>query len=521
MQLGAGAVCSSFSQAVNPPCRTWAFPRGRPGLSPAMQRKVKLGNTFSDWVARLVSLCLDHGVHFWIENPSSSWLWRQRCWRRLRASALVGEFLTDYCRWGMPWRKRTLFLTSNSAADTRLLCDRTHKHIILRGYANGQSLTKTAEPYPYGLADTLALCCCRDCGWSDTRRKLDIAACARCSCRRIVEAPHPGPQALALADTANSAASYGPRRLPFPEGPRVEPQTQRLGDSAISGFLAWVRSDVCASVDLPILAAVPRLLDELLRNYARHLYYSEARIHVLRHLLAALQRRFLHLRRHLPNAWSALSTWEMLEPVRHRPPVPEPLAQALIAVSLSWQWIRTAAIIAAIFYGITRPGELIGATRANLLLPSDLLSSEPIAYICHELPKTRYRGARIQHSTIEDPAAVRLLTHAFGSDSGSTPLFAASASVFRARFALLLRALGMPPGLFTPGGLRGGGACAAFRLNRDVTLLCWRMRLSSPATLSHYLQEAVAASSFRGLPEHARRAVRAASLMLPVLIHRL
>ena len=65
------------------------LPRGIPGLSESMQEKVKLGNTFADWIAKLVGICLDVGVHFWVENPAGSWLWKQRRWRRLRALEAV------------------------------------------------------------------------------------------------------------------------------------------------------------------------------------------------------------------------------------------------------------------------------------------------------------------------------------------------------------------------------------------------------------------------------------------------
>ena len=89
--------------------------------------------------------------------------------------------------------------------------------------------------------------------------------------------------------------------------------------------------------------------------------------------------------------------------------------------------------------------------------------------------------------------------------------------MFRTRFNALLRALRIPAGTYTPGGLRGGGACAAFRRTLDVTLLCWRMRLAKTATLSSCLQETLAATSLRTLHAEALTCVAAASRMLPFL----
>ena len=390
----------------------------------------------------------------------------------------------------------------------RVLCNREHNHLILRGSSGGSQLTKQAEAYPWGLADALALACARDCAWRDTRRRLDVAACARQTCRCIGEASHPGPP---------RRAPPRPRPL-FPEEPIVEPQTAVLGQRAVDGFLRWLTDDLGAAADLDALAGAPRLLDLLLRSYARHLYYSDGRLYTYRHLLAFAQRRHLHLRRCLPNAWSAATAWEMLEPVQHRPPIPEALARAIIALSVSWGWLRVAATVAAIFFGITRPGEVITATRAHLVLPADCLSRDRVAYIHHVLPKTRTRGPRHQHSSIEDETTIQLLELAFEHDAPDTPLFPGSAAVFRRRFAAILQALNIPKGIFTPAGLRGGGACAAFRKNSNITLLCWRMRLANPTTLAHYLQEAAAATSLRNLPQPARRAIQAADNMLPVVL---
>ena len=229
-QVGAGPVCASFSTAVTPPARSWAFPRGMPGISAAMRDRCDDGNLFSDWVAKLVSLCLNCGVHVWVENPGSSWLWRQRRWRRLAADFLLDFFVTDHCAWGMPWRKRTRFLTSGSLAGFRVLCSRDHNHLVLRGTSGATNRTKLAEAYPWGLADTLAVACARDCGWYDSNRRFDPAACARQSCRCVGEASHPGPL---------RRAGFS-RRPAFPDEPVVQPQTRLLGQRVLQGFLTWL-----------------------------------------------------------------------------------------------------------------------------------------------------------------------------------------------------------------------------------------------------------------------------------------
>ena len=64
---------------------------------------------------------------------------------------------------------------------------------------------------------------------------------------------------------------------------------------------------------------------------------------------------------------------------------------------------------------------------------------------------------------------------------------------------------------FLPGGVRGGGAVAAFNEGATIDTLCWRMRVTSQSTLAHYLQEVVAATSLSDLVPAGKVAVRTLS----------
>ena len=55
LTCGAAPICASFSVAVTPPVRSSRFPRGLPGLSLAMRKKVREGNSHSDWMRSLVT----------------------------------------------------------------------------------------------------------------------------------------------------------------------------------------------------------------------------------------------------------------------------------------------------------------------------------------------------------------------------------------------------------------------------------------------------------------------------------
>ena len=170
--IGAAPVCGSFSLAVTPPVRTPKHPRGIPRMSPAMHAKVKLGNIFNSWLALLFARCVARSVAIWVENPDTSWWWRQRPWLRLAQTDTYKLFRVDYCRFGMRWRKRTRFATNIAALENQtLFCTRDHEHQILRGSnKRGVKWTHVAEPYPWPLASLIATGSSMAAGWIGTRR---------------------------------------------------------------------------------------------------------------------------------------------------------------------------------------------------------------------------------------------------------------------------------------------------------------------------------------------------------------
>jgi hypothetical protein len=79
----------------------------------------------------------------WVENPAGSFFWDQLEWKALIESGRLSFFVTDFCRWGMPWRKRT---------------KSSKPHMRLVGYSPlfRCAWTKAAEDYPSGLCNFLA-----------------------------------------------------------------------------------------------------------------------------------------------------------------------------------------------------------------------------------------------------------------------------------------------------------------------------------------------------------------------------
>lgn len=74
--MGAGPVCASFSMAITPPSRTKLYPLGGPWTSEKQRAKNEIGHALLLFVLKIVAAAIEAGVHFWVENPWSSWLWR-------------------------------------------------------------------------------------------------------------------------------------------------------------------------------------------------------------------------------------------------------------------------------------------------------------------------------------------------------------------------------------------------------------------------------------------------------------
>ena len=111
--LWLGTPCNSFSRARErgskgpPPLRSNEFPFGLPDLRPHDREKVRVGNLLATFSAGLMNLGRSLGVPCVTENPATSRLWLTPSYSRLLAITSVRSIHTDYCGYGMPWRKRT------------------------------------------------------------------------------------------------------------------------------------------------------------------------------------------------------------------------------------------------------------------------------------------------------------------------------------------------------------------------------------------------------------------------------
>ena len=516
LAMAAGPVCASFSTAITPPWRTLLHPGGRPDLTELQQVKVNLGHEQLSFTLAMAAVALSLGVLIWIENPDSSWFWKQPgalSWDGLlkKYGPMLGDFRIDQCAFGTPWRKRTRFRTNCHLAHQRVLCRCQKKHVVLRGRCKvrKQNFTKIAESYPSALCSTLATAFAIDLGWLGNRRKLDINNCARHSGARIGEAKNPGPR---------RPKHWEPRRRPLDDFQLLEPQTVRLRARIWEQFMGWLDREFGVNTLQTFLRSPPAFV-KVLEAYGRAQYDAGSPLHYFRQLLAHVQKEFVLCKPFMSSAWAVVTQWELAEPLQHRTPLPEPVMQAMVALCLLWGWRRFAASLLLAFYGIARIGEVLVCQRQNLLTPTDLLTDVKKVYMQVKKPKSRNKGASTQYITCDNELATRFIEGILGPLQPHETLFPLTAGTFRRRWDKLLSAMDISAvHRLTPGGVRGGGAVTAHTQGTGIVDLMWKMRLAHSRTLGHYLQETTAASVLPSLSDGARCKVTILRDAMPFLV---
>ena len=139
------------------------------GLTDSQREKVDLANLIVRSVLWLIGLFHRLRLPWICENPKSSLLWLLPQFQRLARDRRVRLVTADHCRFGRPWRKRTLFMCGNIDSDdlsrlaatcegTRGYCPhRDGPHFILQGAAKGgRAYTAIAAEYPPAMAAAIA-----------------------------------------------------------------------------------------------------------------------------------------------------------------------------------------------------------------------------------------------------------------------------------------------------------------------------------------------------------------------------
>ena len=513
LAISLAPICASFSMAVTPPIRTKRFPRGRPGLTAAMRVKVKQGNLHLEFTMRIVDVAYELDIGFFLENPNSSWFWRQALTKRFRDPGSVDLFRFAFCRFGTAWQKNTQIATSTRLKGLRMMCQCNGPHHQLRGYSrvHKKSWTSVAEPYPRGLCRTLAIALCCKAGWCP-QTKLNVAGCARLKSLRPGEAQNPGP--------ARSRARSAPARPTLETLPGILPATLQMEARLLRDFLRWCERVINTVSPAEVFDRVPSFLGLSLRSYGDLSFQNNGSLANYRHLILACQRWKPSCRPYTGTAWELVKRWEIQEPVTHRPPIPESLVKSLCATAWNLGWYEWTGVTLISFYGAGRLGEVIRCRRSDLIMPADTYE-EGVHSVFLQLRtfKSKYRQpAKIQHMKVSCKISVKILTKVYLNYKPLDKLFSGSSSQYRKRWDFLLRTFRIPTTIrLTPGGLRGGSAVAAYRSGRAVTEIQWSLRLRNISTLESYLQETGTLTVFMEFSEDTRLLLKEASKLFQFL----
>ena len=168
-----GTPCESYSRARDvppgpPPLRSDSSPLGLPNLRPSDLLKVLDGNCFMRFSAYILRLGIRYGVPGSMENPQRSRIWLTPPLLAILRHKFSYWQVTHYCSWGKPFKKPTAFLsvlirlqrleTAVCKSTKRGVCQYSSKaHVQLCGQdAQGNWLTKLAQPYPRQMCDAIA-----------------------------------------------------------------------------------------------------------------------------------------------------------------------------------------------------------------------------------------------------------------------------------------------------------------------------------------------------------------------------
>ena len=260
---------------------------------------------------------------------------------------------------------------------------------------------------------------------------------------------------------------------------------------------------VCSSSDLANAALI---------EYIQQLYANGHSLKLATHTVLGAQTAFRPLKGKLRGAWDSIASWSDEAPSRLRPALPEPLLWAMVLLARVWasdatgvealEWWVMSVLLPTGFYAVLRPCELLSLCARKVSLPGGFTTECPFPIVAIIRPKNRRRLGHTQFAVARHPEVAPWLRWIALGLPLDTPFWSSSAAIFRRKFQDLTRSLGVGHLGFTPACLRAGGLTHFFQVGVDPSRLLFWARQTAPATLNHYLQEAVASLVLMQLPPH-------------------
>ena len=304
------------------------------------------------------------------------------------------------------------------------------------------------------------------------------------------------------------------QRAPLVAGRQVTDATVKTRERFWQVFIDWT---VSAGIDFQyMMDNHQNCIDELnfvMVRYGRLLYDSGKSYMQYAETLNSLGSRKPAVRRLLQQSWDLGYAWVRSEPSTHHVAMPPAVLVAMMTVALMWGWVRVAGCLGLAFNALLRPGELFGALRQDLLLPSDLDGSVGFALLSIKEPKSRFTQARHQTGKADSSDILRVLELAFGTLNETERLWNLGPQSLRNRFKSLLGALHLPIESTSAlraldlGSLRSGGATFIIQSTESVELCRRRGRWANMKMMDIYVQETMALQYMKLIAPASRRFV--------------
>eukprot|EP00435_Cladocopium_sp_Y103_P037725 s865_g10.t1 len=264
---------------------------------------------------------------------------------------------------------------------------------------------------------------------------------------------------------------------------RVTAQTASIRQTLLQEFVEWLQQQ---DPHLPELKEVARnspiVVVEWLEEYGKHLYEINASRRNFAETINMVQQLFPYLRPMLAGPWQLVTTWESLHPSQLHPPLPFPLLQAMVAVAVSWRWIRAALMLLLGFFGLLRPAEACSLKVEDCIRSTETGCPGAIFLKLVET-KSRTRGAWHQSVRVDEPFVIAFLDKCLATMHPKERIWPHTVSLFRTRFAQLLeRACGQSKLCkVVPPPFHQQTKESATKLKSE--LVRWRLLWTAPSTL--------------------------------------
>ena len=259
--------------------------------------------------------------------------------------------------------------------------------------------------------------------------------------------------------------------------------------------------------------ADPEQIAHWLVEFGKELYKSGKAYNSYAETMTAVACSRPQIKKQLTQAWDYAFSWVAGEPFGHHPALPAGILVAMLSLALLWGWPQVAAVFGLAWAGVLRIGEVLQATRADLVLPGDAVAGTDFALLKIREPKTRGRHAKHQAARIDPVDIIQILELAYKNVPKSTPLWTQSSATLRKRLNDLMKALKLPTEErgdvrpFDLSSFRLGGASWLFMATESSELVRRRGRWHSTRVMEIYLQEIQYVTYLEKLPRESREMV--------------